>query len=321
MLILSKRAKAQALKDDAVVVYRERRLPEIFSIDVGNMPTERVTKYLEAIKREMEAAKPHEYTDAEGQELGRCAKNPIYFIEKYVKIMHPIHGQMDMKLYEGQRAMLDTVHNPHNRKIVCKHARQTGTTSAMLAYILWDAMFQSYRTSLVIVSKYDFGVDMRNTIKQMYDALPDWLRAGIKYFNRHCMEFDNGSSIRFSACSSHAGRGLSLSMIYVDQAAYMPYGPYQEMAMNFGPCLYDGNTKLVIASTPAQQKEGLPENPFKALWQMASNGRVRPGGLAFAPVNVSWSQVPGHDEYWAAERRTVIGHEAFNREYMCEFTA
>ena len=346
MLILSKRAKAQAPKNGAVVIYHERHPAErVFSVDVGDMNKEHVTKYLEDIKREIVAKIPpeltmqgslrsnpgrvypleHVYTATECRELDNCMQDPVYFIEKYVKVHHPIHGHVDMKLYEGQRQLLDAVDNPHNRKIVCKHARQTGTTSAMLAYILWDAMFQSNRTSLVIVPIYDSGVDMRKHLKQMWDTLPDWLRCGIKYFNRHCIEFDNGSSIRFSACSAHAGRGLSVSILYVDQAAYMPHGPYQEMAMNFGPCLYGDNTKLVIASTPAQQGGGLPKNPFAALWQMATDGRrgswANPAGnLPFVSVNLSWSQVPDRDEHWAMETRQTIGQEAFNREYMCEFT-
>jgi hypothetical protein len=295
MLILSKRAKTQAVADVSIQGSIKSSPGRVYPLE-------------------------HVYTEKEKGELVRCMQDPAYFIEKYVKVMHPVHGQVDMKLYEGQRQMLDAVHNPHHRKIVCKHARQMGTTTLMLAYILWDAMFQSNRTSLVIVPKFDFGVEMRKRIKQMHDALPSWLRCDIRYFNRQCIEFHNGSSIRFSACSAHAGRGLSVSLLYVDQAAHMPYGPYQEMAMNFGPCLYGGNTKLVIASTPACQGEGLPENPFKALWEMASKGASLRGGLAFVPVNISWSMVPWADEMWAMERRSMIGQEAFNREYMCEFT-
>ena len=36
------------------------------------------------------------------KELGRCKKNPVYFINNYVKLQHPIKDVCDFKLHNSQ---------------------------------------------------------------------------------------------------------------------------------------------------------------------------------------------------------------------------
>ena len=40
------------------------------------------------------------------QELLRCANDPIYWAEKYIKIVHVDHGIMPIKLYDFQKEII-----------------------------------------------------------------------------------------------------------------------------------------------------------------------------------------------------------------------
>lgn len=65
-----------------------------------------------------------EYTPDSVQDLGRCMKDPIYFIEKFVKVQHPTKGTVPMILYDYQKEMIDAIHN-HKDTIILA-SRQLG---------------------------------------------------------------------------------------------------------------------------------------------------------------------------------------------------
>lgn len=70
------------------------------------------------------AFKEMEYTPENIMELKRCMNDPIYFIEKYVKVQHPTKGVVPMELYEYQKEMIDSIHN--NKDSVILASRQLG---------------------------------------------------------------------------------------------------------------------------------------------------------------------------------------------------
>jgi hypothetical protein len=58
------------------------------------------------------------------QELIKCKRDPIYFIEKYVKVQHPTRGEMPFILYDYQKRIIDAIHN--NKDTVVLASRQLG---------------------------------------------------------------------------------------------------------------------------------------------------------------------------------------------------
>lgn len=46
------------------------------------------------------------YTDVEKIELVKCMMDPVYFMEKYVKIQHPMKGRVPFKMYPFQKEMV-----------------------------------------------------------------------------------------------------------------------------------------------------------------------------------------------------------------------
>lgn len=64
------------------------------------------------------------FTPEQIQEYVKCAEDPIYFIENYVKIISLDHGPVLFNLYPYQRRIIQSVHN--NRKILSRLSRQSG---------------------------------------------------------------------------------------------------------------------------------------------------------------------------------------------------
>lgn len=58
------------------------------------------------------------------KEYFKCSTDPIYFAEKYIKIVHVDRGLIPIKLYDYQKEIIDSIHT--NRKVVCNTSRQAG---------------------------------------------------------------------------------------------------------------------------------------------------------------------------------------------------
>lgn len=58
------------------------------------------------------------------QEYIKCMKDPIYFAEKYIQIVHVDKGQIPIKLYEYQKEIIESSFN--NRFVIVNSSRQSG---------------------------------------------------------------------------------------------------------------------------------------------------------------------------------------------------
>ena len=65
-----------------------------------------------------------EYSNEMVLEYARCASDPVYFCEKYVKIIHVDHGLIPLKLYDYQKEIIEAI--THNRRVVVNTSRQAG---------------------------------------------------------------------------------------------------------------------------------------------------------------------------------------------------
>lgn len=73
------------------------------------------------------------YQDQKILELARCMVDPVYFIEKYVMIQHPLQGRIKFVPYSFQVDMIRAFHD--NRNIICCTSRQMGKTTTYLTII------------------------------------------------------------------------------------------------------------------------------------------------------------------------------------------
>ena len=253
------------------------------------------------------------------RELALCSINPLYFIRNYCYIQHPTKGRMSFDLFDFQEELVNS-YNDH-RFSISLLSRQLGKSTCAAAYLLWFAMFKPDSTILVAAHKREGAGEIMTRLRYMYESCPDSIRAGVTAYNKGSVEFDNGSKIIAQATTENTGRGLSLSLVYLDEFAFVPHRVAEEFWTSISPTLSTGG-KCIITSTPNQD-----DDQFARIWKQA-NKRVDEYGNetvvgvnGFRPYMAKWFQHPDRDQPWADEERQKIGDERFRREHECEFIA
>ena len=249
-----------------------------------------------------------EYDAHRVQELLRCAQSAAYFIGKYVKIQHPMKGMIPFDLYPYQVEMLNTMQ--HNRKTIVLSARQTGKSQTSAAFLLWYALFHEDKTVLIASNKNSNALEMISRIRYMYETVPDWLKSGITAdgWNKLSVGFTNKSRIISTATSESSGRGLSISLLFCDELAFVSRTVQEEFWKSISPTLSTGGG-CIISSTP--NGEG---DLYANLWHGAL---VNANG--FAHCFVAWDEPPGRDEEFKQEKIAELGMLAWRQEFECEF--
>lgn len=152
-------------------------------------------------------------------EYKKCALDPVYFMRKYCKIQHPVRGKILFNLYDFQEDLLKDLHE-HRFNIILK-GRQLGISTISAAYALWKMTFNSDFNVLVIATNQDVAKNLVTKVRVMYDNLPTWMRAKYDEHNKLSLRFKNGSQIKAASSNSEAGRSEALSLLVIDEAAFI----------------------------------------------------------------------------------------------------
>ena len=227
-----------------------------------------------------------EYTPQMVMEVARCAKDPIYFMKNYIKVQHPVRGTVKFDMYDYQQRFVECMHT--NRFTITLQPRQCGKTLTAAMYLLWYAMFNDDSTVLIASKNQGHALEIAARIRFAYEELPSWIKRGTTYYNRHNLEFDNGSRIISEATTEKTGRGLSITKIYLDELAFISPRIQEEMWASLSPTLSTGGS-AIISSTPNGDTE-----LFASLWRGAMAGLN-----GYTPFQVHWREHPERgDEYW-----------------------
>ncbi len=263
--------------------------------------------------------KTEKYTEQQLLELAKCANDPKYFMREFCYIQHPTKGRMKFDLYDFQNDLVDCYHD--NRYSIAMLARQMGKSTCAAGYLLWYAMFNPDQTILIAAHKYSGASEIMQRIRFAYETLPDFIRAGVTAYNKGSLEFDNGSRIVAQSTTENTGRGLSISLAYLDEFAFVRPNIAKEFWTSLSPTLATGG-KCIITSTP-----NMDDDQFAQIWMEAEKkideyGNERDTGRnGFANILVKWNEHPDRDSEWATVEEGKIGEERFRREHNCEFIA
>ena len=248
-----------------------------------------------------------EWTKEGLEEYSICMKDPIYFIQKYVRIISLDEGLISFKLYDFQKEMVGTFHN--NRFTICKLPRQSGKSTTIIAYLLHYILFNPTVNIAILANKAAVARDLLGRLQLAYEQLPKWLQQGVMSWNKGSLELENGSKILASSTSASAVRGGSYNIIFLDEFAYVPANVAEQFFSSVYPTISAGTTtKVIIVSTP----HGM--NMFYKLWVDAENERN-----SYVPIEVHWSEIPGRDVAWKEETIKNTSQSQFNSEFECEF--
>jgi len=265
--------------------------------------------------------KPHQkarYTNQQIVELAKCADpsdGPQHFLSNFFYIQHPTRGKMQYRPFGYQQRYIDVMHA--YRFSIALLPRQSGKSTSTAGYLLWYAMFVPDSTILIAAHKYLGAQEIMQRIRFAYEACPDHIRAGVITYNKGNIEFENGSRIVAQTTTENTGRGMSISLLYLDEFAFVRNTIAKDFWTSIVPTLSTGG-KAIITSTPNSD-----EDQFWEIWKAANKcadeygNPTELGRNGFKAFRAYWNEHPDRDEKWAAEQREKLGDERFEREIEC----
>jgi len=254
-----------------------------------------------------------EFTKEQIEEYMKCAKDPTYFVSKYIKVVSLDKGLVPFEMYPYQRKMIDLIH--HNRFVIAKLPRQSGKTTTVASYLLHYILFNQSVNIAILANKQSTAREILARLKLSYEYLPLWLQQGVREWNKHSIVLENGSRIIAAATSSSAIRGGSYNVILLDEYAHVPTTVAEEFFSSVYPTITAGQTtRVIMISTP----KGL--NMFYRFWKGAQSKQNE-----YIPIEVTWNEVPKYpggplrDEEWKRETIRNSSERQFQEEFVCDF--
>jgi hypothetical protein len=260
------------------------------------------------------------YTAEQIEELRSCLDpevGPFYFLRNFFYIQHPVKGKLLFDPFDYQIRLVNSYHN--NRFNVNLLPRQSGKTTCAAGYLLWYAMFNPDVTILIAAHKYTGSQEIMQRVRYAYELCPDHIRCGTTSYNKGSIEFDNGSRIVSTTTTENTGRGMSISLLYCDEFAFVNPTIATEFWTSISPTLATGG-RAIITSTPNSD-----EDQFALIWTEANKkfdefgNETELGINGFSAFQAYWYEHPDRDDEWKKEELGRIGEERFRREYACEF--
>jgi len=259
-------------------------------------------------------------TDKELQDFIKCCDPDtgyLHFMDNFFIIQHPTKGSMVYHPWAYQKRLIETYHN--YRYSISLMPRQSGKSTSAAGYLLWYAMFVPDSTILVAAHKYTGAQEIMQRIRYAYENCPDYIKAGVTTYNKGSLDFENGSRIVSATTTENTGRGMSITLLYLDEFAFVRPSIAKEFWTAITPTLSTGG-KAIITSTPNSD-----EDQFAYIWKGANKteddfGNTTELGInGFRAYRAHWSEQPGRDQKWADEIKAQLGEDRFNREIGCEF--
>lgn len=248
----------------------------------------------------------YEWTPHEIEEYAKCMTDPIYFAEKYVKIINLDGGMVPYEPYPYQKQLYENFET--ERFNICLFPRQAGKTTAVIIWLLHYTIFNPEKTVAVIANKGHLAREILSRAVLALENLPFFLQPGCKVLNKGSIVFSNNSRMFASSTSSSAVRGFSANIAYIDELGFIPKA--DAFYTSVYPIISSGkNSKIIITSTP----NGVG-NLYHRLWEGAIQKTNE-----YKPLRVYWWDVPGRDEEWKRQTIKNTSEMQFRQEHEGEF--
>lgn len=246
------------------------------------------------------------YTEQELSEILKCRKSPIYFINNYGFIRDPIKGRLTFSLYRFQEITLH--HFINNTFNLILKSRQMGLSWLVAAYALWLCLFHEDKKVLMISIKDATAKALLRKVKYIYQNLPEFLQSDLVEDNMSKMTFVTGSEIESVPTSEEAGRSESLSLLIIDEAAFVRW--IENIWQAAFPALSTGGSSIIL-STP----NGM-DNFYYDLWSKSLEGKT-----LFKPIRIHWWYHPERDNLWLEIQKANMTSQQLAQEVFGDFIA
>lgn len=253
-------------------------------------------------------------------EILRCAQDPVYFINKYVRIRHPVRGLIPFKTFLYQDRMVAALMK--KRLNVVLKARQMGYTEVVAAFVLWLILFHPHQTVMCLATKAETAKGYIKKIRTAIKKVPSWLLiADVITDNKTSIELANGSVVKSSTKAADAGRSDALSLLVVDEAAHIK--GFDEVWTGLRPTISTGG-RIIMLSTPLGVGNVFEKtytdavarkndfNPICTMWY------EHPEHISDLEVNPDTGK---HTSSWFRSETKGMSLREIAQEYECAFLA
>lgn len=258
-------------------------------------------------------------------EFSKCASDPVYWISKYIKVIHPVFGMVPFNLYPFQKTIIDDIQN--HRFNILRKFRQAGCTTIACAYALWFIIFHGHKTVAILSKGEREATEFLERVIVMYDELPPMFQVPIREKNKHTLRLSNGSVMRSRASGKQSGRSIAGSLLILDEAAFIEHIDTIWAAVY--PIISTGGSVFALSTV-----NGVG-NWFHTKYTEAVEGLNQ-----FHVIDIKWKDHPEyfrHPEFealyekmekrkppinvddWETITRRNIGYKEWLQEYECEF--
>ncbi len=242
------------------------------------------------------------------QEYIKCLQDPVHFMRKYCMVQHPTRGRVNFNLYPFQEKVLKLwLKNDYS---IINKSRQLGISTLAAGFSLWTMLFHKDKTVLCIATKQATAVNMVDKVQFMYQQLPSWLKGKDKPVsdNKLSLKLSNGSQIVASSAASDAGRSFAVSLLLIDEAAFID--GIDRIYTAIKPTISTGGGCIALSSP-----NGVG-NWFHKTWVGALNNEN-----SFLPIKLPWDVHPERDQAWFENEKANMGPQEIAQEYECDFLA
>lgn len=267
------------------------------------------------------------------EEIIKCKKNPIYFIETYTKILHPKYGIITPKLYPKQKELILSILN-YPFHIILK-SRQIGISTTIALISCWMLIFHSNFRIGVISRSREEAIDLGERIERAILSVPKIFWIDFVENNKLNKKLKNNSEIIISAPIKHALRGETLNFVILDevlamnQIEYIYSSVFYTITHNFVNISSaerknrDLPSGLILISTGAIIDYLHPASCRGAIWffEKWKESLSDAGEIKFKPFKIHWRDTKFFDEEWYKKQCEILSNnpDLIATELECQF--
>lgn len=239
-------------------------------------------------------------TKHELTEYVKSAKDPVYFLNTYGYVYDITKKQIDrLTCFSYQEDMVKKFQKNQNN-IVLK-SRQLGLSVVTAGFVAWTLLFKIDQRILIVANDGAAAVRFLETVKQFLNYLPKFFydpKKDDEINNQKYIGLRNGNWVKAVASGKQAGRGEALTMLILDEVAFIENA--DDIWMGAGLALTATKGKCIMISTPFGTG-----NLYHRTWVAAEKQE----GSSFIPTTIHWTE---HPVYSVGKE---LRKDEFGREY------
>jgi len=243
------------------------------------------------------------------EEIIKCMKDPMYFIQKYFHIISPVNGVVKYEIINGHKEILKSIFDKQDTIVL--GPRQHGKTTIVMGMMLWMLCFQQNKSICIASFTHSNSVRIMLEIQSKYENLPLWIKPELEECSRNCISAKNYVELTTLSLGSPVAywTGRSYDVVWIEELQFVKPESLLKLFNSYdfqGRLLH--NTQTILTSSA-----GDFGSFFQWFWEDANNGYN-----SFTPIEIKREEriISKKDKKYFIEK---YGCERFSRDFENKF--